>query len=52
VLAITDLAYKAITFALLMPATTLSSLAAARTSQRVVADTDIAMFSSPRPPAS
>ena len=45
VLAITDLAYKAIAFALLMPATTLLLYwLRARTSQRVVADTDIAMF--------
>ena len=45
VLAITDLAYKAIAFALLMPGTTLLLYwLRARTSQRVVADTDIAMF--------
>jgi len=45
VLAITDLAYKAIAFALLMPATTLVLYwLRAGTSQRVVADTDIAMF--------
>jgi len=45
VLAITDLAYKAIAFALLMPATTLLLYwLRAGTSQRVVADTDIAMF--------
>ena len=45
VLAITDLAYKAIAFALLMPATTLILYwLRASTSQRVVADTDIAMF--------
>ena len=45
VLAITDLAYKAIAFALLMPATTLILYwLRAGTSQRVVADTDIAMF--------
>ena len=45
VLAITDLAYKAIAFALLMPGTTLILYwLRARTSQRVVADTDIAMF--------
>jgi glycerophosphoryl diester phosphodiesterase len=45
VLAITDLAYKAIAFALLMPATTLVLYwLRANTSQRVVADTDIAMF--------
>jgi glycerophosphoryl diester phosphodiesterase len=45
VLAITDLAYKAIAFALLMPATTLILFwLRAHTSQRVVADTDIAMF--------
>src|SRR5262245_34205902 len=45
VLAITDLAYKAIAFALLMPGTTLLLYwLRANTSQRVVADTDIAMF--------
>ena len=45
VLAITDLAYKAIAFALLMPATTLILYwVRAGTSQRVVADTDIALF--------
>jgi hypothetical protein len=45
VLAITDLAYKAIAFALLMPGTTLLLYwMRANTSQRVVADTDIAMF--------
>jgi glycerophosphoryl diester phosphodiesterase len=45
VLAITDLAYKAIAFALLMPATTFVLYwLRAQTSQRVVADTDIAMF--------
>src|SRR6266513_1791898 len=45
VLAITDLAYKAIAVALLMPATTLVLYwLRAGTSQRVVADTDIAMF--------
>jgi len=45
VLAITDLAYRAIAFALLVPGTTLLLYwLRARTSQRVVADTDIAMF--------
>jgi glycerophosphoryl diester phosphodiesterase len=45
VLAITDLAYKAIAFALLMPATTLILFwLRSASSQRVVADTDIAMF--------
>ena len=45
VLAITDLAYKAIAFAVLTPATTLILYwLRAGTSQRVVADTDIAMF--------
>jgi len=45
ILAITDLAYKAIAFAVLVPATTwLLYWLRAATSERVVADVDIAMF--------
>jgi len=45
ILAITDLAYKAVAFAVLVPATTwLLYWLRAATSERVVADVDIAMF--------